>query len=102
MPASPPSLCGWLICVVTAITASSHTGRWGAFPNPHASTKPFAAGFGHVLAQLLTLPLYIAITGSPGAPDVLGLARSALTHLRYGNVVLLFHSRQDSQRASAT
>jgi len=42
------------------------------------------------------------MTGSPGAPDVLALARSGLTHLRHGNVVLLFHARQDSQPASAT
>ena len=61
-----------------------------------------AAGFGHALAQLLTLPLYIAITGAPGAPDVLALARSGLTRLRHGNAMLLFHARQDSRPASAT
>src|SRR6058998_3412777 len=64
--------------------------------------EAFAAGFGHALAQLLTLPLYIAITGAPGAPDVLALARRGLTRLRHGNVVLLFHARQDSRPASAT
>jgi uncharacterized protein len=73
-----------------------------SFPNAHRQYEAFAAGFGHALAQLLTLPLYIAITGSPGAPDVLALARSGLTHLRHGHVVLLFHARQDSQLASAT
>jgi len=73
-----------------------------SFPNAHRQYEAFAAGFGHALAQLLTLPLYITITGSPGAPDVLALARSGLTHLRHGNVVLLFDARQDSQRASAT
>jgi hypothetical protein len=32
---------------------------------------------GHALAQLLTLPLYITIIGTPGAPDVQALTRSA-------------------------
>jgi uncharacterized protein YyaL (SSP411 family) len=73
-----------------------------SFPNAHRQYEAFAAGFGHALAQLLTLPLYIAITGSPGAPDVLALARGALRHLRYGNVVLLFHASDNGQRASAT
>ena len=41
-----------------------------SFPNAHRQYEAFAAGFGHALAQLLTLPLYIAITGTPGAPDV--------------------------------
>jgi uncharacterized protein len=73
-----------------------------SFPNAHRQYEVFAAGFGHALAQLLTLPLYIAITGSPGAPDVLALARSGLTQLRHGNVVLLFDARRDSYVASAT
>jgi len=73
-----------------------------SFPNAHRHYEAFAAGFGHALAQLLTLPLYIAITGVPGAPDVLALARSGLTRLRHGNVVLLFHARQDSRPARAT
>jgi len=73
-----------------------------SFPNAHRHYEAFAAGFGHALAQLLTLPLYIAITGAPGAPDVLALARSGLTRLRHGNVVLLLHARQDGQAASAT
>jgi uncharacterized protein YyaL (SSP411 family) len=73
-----------------------------SFPNAHRQYETFAAGFGHALAQLLTLPLYIAITGAPGAPDVRALARSALTHLRHGNVVLLLHARPDSRPASAT
>jgi uncharacterized protein YyaL (SSP411 family) len=68
-----------------------------SFPNAHRQYEAFAAGFGHALAQLLTLPLYIAITGSPGAPDVLALARGALRHLRYGNVVLLFHASDTIQ-----
>ena len=71
------------------------------FPNAHRHYEAFAAGFGHALAQLLTLPLYIAITGAPGAPDVLALARSGLTHLRHGNVVPLLHARHDSRPASA-
>ncbi|HEY5871483.1 MAG TPA: hypothetical protein VI542_38905 [Candidatus Tectomicrobia bacterium] len=73
-----------------------------SFPNAHRQYEAFSAGFGHALAQLSTLPLYLAITGTPGAPDVLALARSGLTHLRHGNVVLLLHARQDSQPASAT
>ena len=36
------------------------------FPNTHRQHEAFAAGFGHALAHLLTLPLYIAITGAPG------------------------------------
>jgi uncharacterized protein YyaL (SSP411 family) len=73
-----------------------------SFPPAHRQYEAFAAGFGHALAQLLALPLYIAITGCPGAPDVLALARRGLMHLRHGNVVLLFHARQDGQPASAT
>jgi hypothetical protein len=73
-----------------------------SFPNAHRQYEAFAAGFGHALAHLLTLPLYLAITGCAGAPDVLALARRGLTHLRHGNVVLLFHARQDSQPASAS
>jgi uncharacterized protein YyaL (SSP411 family) len=73
-----------------------------SFPNAHRQYEAFAASFGHALAQLLTLPLYIAITGSPGAPDVLALARHGLTNLRHGNVVLLFHANEDSQPARAT
>ena len=73
-----------------------------SFPNAHRHYEAFAAGFGHALAQLLTLPLYIAITGAPGDPGVLALARSGLTHLRHGNVVLLFHASKDSRPASAT
>jgi uncharacterized protein YyaL (SSP411 family) len=73
-----------------------------SFPNAHRQYEAFAAGFGHALARLLTLPLYVAITGSPGAPDVLALARGALTHLRYGNVVLLFHASDNGQPANAT
>jgi uncharacterized protein YyaL (SSP411 family) len=73
-----------------------------SFPNAHRQYEAFAAGFGRALAQLFTLPLYIAITGTPGAPDVLALARNGLTHLRHGNVVLLFDARQDSRPASAT
>jgi uncharacterized protein YyaL (SSP411 family) len=72
-----------------------------SFPNAHRQYEAFAAGFGHALAQLLTLPLYVAITGAPGAPDVLALARGGLTRLRHGNVVLLLHARHDSRPASA-
>jgi hypothetical protein len=67
---------------------SSHTdyrklAYWAlrSFPNAHRHYEAFAAGFGHALGQLLTLPLSIAITGSPGAPDVLAPARSGMTHL---------------------
>ena len=42
------------------------------------------------------------LTGVPGAPDVLALARSGLTRLRHGNVVLLLHARHDRRPASAT
>jgi uncharacterized protein YyaL (SSP411 family) len=73
-----------------------------SFPNAHRQYEAFAAGFGHALAQLLALPLYVAITGAPGAQDVLALARGALTHLRHGDVVLLFDAGQDGQPASAT
>jgi uncharacterized protein YyaL (SSP411 family) len=73
-----------------------------SFPNAHRHYEAFATSFGHALAHLLTLPLYIAITGCAGAPDVLALARRDLTQLRHGNVVLLFHASTDSQPASAT
>jgi uncharacterized protein YyaL (SSP411 family) len=73
-----------------------------SFPNAHRQYEAFAAGFGHALGQLLALPLYVAITGSPGVPDVLALARSSLMQLRHGDVVLLFDASPDSQLASAT
>jgi uncharacterized protein YyaL (SSP411 family) len=84
-------------------TAYRQLAYWAlrSFPNAHRQYEAFAAGFGHALAQLITLPLYIAITGTPGAPDVLALARSGLTHLRHGNVVLLFQARHDRWPASA-
>jgi uncharacterized protein YyaL (SSP411 family) len=73
-----------------------------SFPNAHRQYEAFAAGFGHALAQLLTLPLYLAITGAPGAPDVRALARPGLMQLRHGNVVLLFQASGDGRPASAT
>lgn len=66
-----------------------------SFPNAHRHYEAFAAGFGHALARLLTLPLLVTITGLPGDPDVRALARQSLTQLRHGNVVLQFRARQE-------
>ncbi|MBM3225020.1 MAG: thioredoxin domain-containing protein [Candidatus Tectomicrobia bacterium] len=73
-----------------------------SFPNAHRQHEAFAAGFGHALALLLTLPVYCTITGTPGDPRLLALARGALTRLRHGNVVLRLQSSQTPQPASLT
>lgn len=73
-----------------------------SFPNAHRDYGAFAAGFGQALAQWLTPPLYVTMTGAPGTPDVLALARSSLMRLRHGHVVLLLHARANGQPASAT
>lgn len=72
------------------------------FPNAHRQHEAFAAGFGQALAHLLTPPLHMGITGVPGDPGVLALARRALTRLQHGNVVLRFTARSEPQPASAT
>jgi uncharacterized protein YyaL (SSP411 family) len=71
------------------------------FPNSHRQHHAFAAGFGHVLARLLSLPLRVTITGEPGDSQVRVLARAALTQLRHGDLVLQFREDQECQTASA-
>ncbi len=72
------------------------------FPNTHRQHEAFAAGFGQALARLLTLPVYCTITGLPGEPGALALARSALTRLHHGNIVLCWRAGQPGQPAWAT
>ena len=76
-------------------------GALRGFPNAHRQYEAFTAGFGQALARLLTLPLLLTITGTPGDPSVRALARAGLTQLRHGDVVLQFRASQDGQPASA-
>jgi uncharacterized protein YyaL (SSP411 family) len=71
------------------------------FPNAHRRHEAFAAGFGHALSRLLTLPLVLTIRGTPGDPGVRALARAALTQLHHGDLVLRFHADHQHQPASA-
>lgn len=73
-----------------------------SFPNAHRQHEAFAAGFGHALSRLLTLPLRVTIRGIPGNPDVRLLARAALTQLRHGDLVLQFQEDLECKHASAT
>lgn len=72
-----------------------------SFPNAHREYGAFAAGFGHALARLLALPLFVTVTGAPGDPAVLALARAAVTQLSHGDVVLRFREDRGSQGAEA-
>ena len=47
------------------------------------------------------LPLVVTVTGAPGDPAVLALARAALTQLGHGDVVLRFQENLGSQGAKA-
>lgn len=71
-----------------------------SFPNSHRQYGAFAAGFGQALARLLSLPSVVTISGMPGDPLVLALAREALTQQGQGDVVLRF--REDRQIAQAS
>jgi uncharacterized protein YyaL (SSP411 family) len=71
------------------------------FPPTHRAHEAFAAGFGHALGRLLALPLYVTISGVPGAPEVRALARAALTQLRHGDIVLRFQEDRTCATAHA-
>lgn len=84
-------------------TAYRNAAYWALkrFPNTHRDHEVFAAGFGHALSRLLALPLYVTISGAPGAPEVRALARAALTQLRHGDIVLRFREAPGGPTASA-
>ncbi|MFQ6030918.1 MAG: hypothetical protein ACE5Q6_25920, partial [Dehalococcoidia bacterium] len=71
------------------------------FPNSHRNYEAFAAGFGQALSRLLSLPLTVTITGTPGDPGAINLARAALTGLRHGDLVLRFRETSDDAGAKA-
>jgi len=79
------------------------TAHWALrrFPNSHRRYEAFAAGFGQALGRLLALPLILTITGTPGDAGVRSLARTALTQLHHGDLVLRFQAEQQCQTASA-
>ncbi|MDA1096940.1 MAG: hypothetical protein O3B84_06770 [Chloroflexi bacterium] len=60
------------------------------FPNTHRAYGAFAAGYGHALARLLAPPLVLNLSGTPGHPQTVGLARAALTQLGHANMVIKF------------
>jgi uncharacterized protein YyaL (SSP411 family) len=72
-----------------------------SFPNSHRQFGAFAAGFGHALGRLLALPLAVTVAGEPGSPEVLSLARAALTQLGHGDVVLRFRREPKNSPARA-
>ena len=72
-----------------------------SFPNAHRNYGAFAAGFGHALARLLSLPVIVTVAGKPGDPSVLEMARAALTQLGWGNLVLQFREHHDLPEARA-
>ena len=72
-----------------------------SFPNSHRQFGAFAAGFGHALGRLLTMPLVVTLDGKPGSPEVRSLARAALTQLRHGDVVLRFRQKHGNGPARA-
>jgi uncharacterized protein YyaL (SSP411 family) len=71
------------------------------FPNTHRQHEAFAAGFGHALGRLLSLPLLLTLRGVPGDPALRALARAALTQMRHGDLVLQFRATREEQPASA-
>ena len=72
-----------------------------SFPNAHRNYGAFAAGFGHSLARLLSLPVSITVVGKPGAPSVREMARAALTQLGWGDLVLQFREDENIPSANA-
>ena len=71
------------------------------FPNSHRNHGAFAAGFGHALGRLLSLPVIVTIAGVPGDPSVLAMARAALTQLGCGDLLLQFREREGVSEAEA-
>jgi uncharacterized protein YyaL (SSP411 family) len=72
-----------------------------SFPNAHRNYGAFAAGFGHALARLLSLPVIVTVVGVPGDPSVREMARAALTQLGWGDLVLQFRENHDLSSARA-
>tara|TARA_B100000749_G_scaffold79441_1_gene60076 strand:- start:1441 stop:1851 length:411 start_codon:yes stop_codon:yes gene_type:complete len=72
-----------------------------SFPNAHRNYGAFAAGFGHALARLLSLPVIVTVVGTPGDHSVLEMARAALTQLGWGDMVLQFRENRDLAPARA-
>ena len=71
------------------------------FPGAHRGFGAFAAGFGHALGRLLTLPLVVTVNGPPGSLAVVKLARAAMTQLGHGDVVIRFKPEADETKARA-
>jgi len=71
------------------------------FPNSHRNHGAFAAGFGHALARLLSLPVIVTVAGVPGDPLVLAMARAALTQLGCGDLILQFREQDGVLGAEA-
>jgi uncharacterized protein YyaL (SSP411 family) len=71
------------------------------FPNTHRHHDAFAAGFGQALGRLLALPLLVTLHGTPGDPQLLQLARAALTQLRHGDIVLRFQEDRGDEIPNA-
>ncbi|MCH7713912.1 MAG: thioredoxin domain-containing protein [Chloroflexi bacterium] len=72
-----------------------------SFPNSHRKFGAFAAGFGHALGRLLSLPLVVTVAGEPGTPEVRALAKAALTQMGHGDLVLRFRQDHDNGPAKA-
>ena len=72
-----------------------------SFPNAHRNYGAFAAGFGHALARLLSLPVIVTVVGTPGDHSVLEMARAALTQLGWGDMVLQFRENRELAPAKA-
>ena len=66
-----------------------------SFPNAHRNYGAFAAGFGHAVARLLSLPVIVTVVGKPGDPSVREMAHAALTQLGWGDLVLRFRENHD-------
>ena len=71
------------------------------FPGAHRGFGAFAAGFGHALGRLLTLPLVVTVNGPPGSPAIRGLAQAAMTQLQHGDVVIRFKATANNREAWA-
>ena len=72
-----------------------------SFSGGHGQFGAFAAGFGHALGRLLTLPLVVTVNGPPGSLKVRDLARAAMVQLGHGDVVVRFKAAPDESGAWA-
>ena len=98
-------LAGFFVNLADLTGEESHRGLavWAlkAFPNAHRNYGAFAAGFGHSLARLLSLPVIVTVVGSPGEASVIEMAQAALTQLGWEDLVLQFREDQDLPSAQA-